>query len=219
MSWAMAEVQLGPPIFLSQLCLFLLLGCWPKPKHAFSGTLFPLCSLAFLPAIWLSDHVADFYVVLNVTAWLFFSLGSCWDLQCDCPGMFSFLSLIKLPPSFHLSLFLHILLFYLILLRMRLWTPQGAFQSPISSGDHEGTSSNIVTLSLWPVCAPYTVLLVPVMHVCFSVLHRFSRGRTDLAHFQRYGLWPFYAIQGVSKGHRNSLANFIFSHFGKYIRT
>ena len=63
----MAEVQLGPPIFLSQLCQFLLLGCWPKPKHAFSGTLFPLCSLAFLPAMWLSDHVADFYVVLSVT--------------------------------------------------------------------------------------------------------------------------------------------------------
>lgn len=143
-------------------------------------------------------------------AWLFFSLGSCWDLQCDCPGVLSFLSLIKLPPSFHLSLFLHILLFYFILLRMRLWTPHG---------DHEGTSSNTVTLSLWPVCAPYTVLLVPGMYVCFSVLHRFSRGRTDLAHFQRYGLCPFYAIQGISKGHRNNPANFIFSHFGKYIRT
>lgn len=71
-----------------------------------------LCSRAFLPAMWLSDYVADFYVVLSAVAWLFFSLGSCWDLQCECPGVFSFLNLIKLPPPrFHLSLFLHILLF------------------------------------------------------------------------------------------------------------
>lgn len=202
MSWAMAEVQLGPPIFLSQLCQFLLLGCWPKPKpflvHCFLSALLPSSLPWGCLTMWLTSMLSKCH------AWLFFSLGSCWDLQCDCPGVLSFLSLIKLPPSFHLSLFLH------ILLRMRLWTPQGAFRSPISSGDHEGTSSNTVTLSLWPVCAPYTVLLVPVMHVCFSVLHRFSRGRTDLAHFQRYGLWPFYDIQGVSKGHRNSPANFIF---------
>lgn len=73
----MAECQLGLPIFLSQLCLFLLFGCWAKPMHAVSGTLFPFSALAFLPAMWLSDYVADFSVVLSVLAWLFFSLGSC----------------------------------------------------------------------------------------------------------------------------------------------
>lgn len=159
----------------------------PSPVHCFLSlfSCLPPCHVA----VWLCGWLL---CCLKCRGMAFLLSGQLLDLQCECPGVFSFLNLIKLAP--HTSIWVYSYTFfysYLILLRMRLWTPQGAFRSPISSGDHEGTSSNtgdIITVT--SVCSLHCVACS--CHAC--VLHRFSRGRTDLAHFQRYGLCVHFRL-------------------------
>lgn len=143
MSWAMAEHQLGLPIFLSQLCFFSL-DAGPNLSVPFLVHCL-LSLLSCLPpchvVVWLCGWLL---CCLKCRGMAFLLSGQLLRFTMWLPwGVFLSESNKTAPKQASLWVYSYIFFYsYFILLRMRLWTPQGAFCSPISSGDREGASSN-----------------------------------------------------------------------------
>lgn len=185
MSWAMAEHQLGLPIFLSQLCSFSL-DAGPNLSVPFLVHCL-LSLLSCLPpchvVVWLCGWLL---CCLKCRGMAFLLSGQLLRFTMWLPwGVFLSESNKTAPKQASLWVYSYIFFYsYFILLRMRLWTPQGPSVHPYHLATVKELPQTLVTLSLWPVCAPYTCVACSC-HTC--VLHRFSE-EEPTRHFQRYGL-------------------------------